>query len=84
MTDFEATMIAEGVTEAETQEQYIAAWQQLIDTGLCWRLQGWFGRTATELIAAEICKPRNRVVHQYPENSLQNTILNKHKTNKEA
>ena len=67
MTDFEATMIAEGVTEAENEAQYIAAWQQLIDTGLCWRLQGWFGRTATELIAAEICKPRNRVVHQYPE-----------------
>jgi len=50
MTDFEATMIAEGATEAENEEQYIAAWQQLIDTGLCWRLQGWFGRTAQELL----------------------------------
>ena len=67
MDNFEATMIAEGVYEADSQEQYIAAWQHLIDTGIVWSLQGWFGRTATELIAAEICKPRNRVVHQYPE-----------------
>ena len=67
MDNFEATMIAEGVYEADSQEHYIAAWQHLIDTGIVWSLQGWFGRTATELIAAEICKPRNRVVHQYPE-----------------
>lgn len=67
MDNFEAIMIAECSSKAETQEQYIAAWQHLIDTGIVWSLQGWFGRTATELIAAEICKPRNRVVHQYPE-----------------
>ena len=57
MSDFEATMIAEGVYEAETEEQLISAWQQLIDTGLCWQLQGWFGRTARNLIEDGICLP---------------------------
>ena len=50
-----ATMIAEGVEEVETEEEYIAAWQYLIDTGLCWRLQGWFGRTAARLIDDGYC-----------------------------
>jgi len=34
MDAFEATMIAEGVYEAESDEQYIEAWQMLVDTGL--------------------------------------------------
>jgi hypothetical protein len=59
MTIFEATMIAEGVTPASRARQR-AAWQKLIDTGLAWRLQGWFGRTAAALIEAGECKPAGR------------------------
>jgi hypothetical protein len=44
---------------ADSEEQYIEAWQQLIDTGLCWRLQGFFGRTAQHLIEQGICSPAN-------------------------
>ena len=55
MDIFTATMIAEGVEEAESEEQYIQAWQLLIDTGTCWRLQGWFGRTAQSLIESGAC-----------------------------
>ena len=62
-----AVGIVEGYIPARDAKEEIDAWQHLIDTGIVWSLQGWFGRTATELIAAEICKPRNRVVHQYPE-----------------
>ena len=54
MDDFTATMIAEGVEEAD-EETTIAAWQHLIDSGLCWRLQGWFGRTAKDFIDRGIC-----------------------------
>jgi hypothetical protein len=57
MSTFEATMIAEGVQEPESEEEYYAAWQQLIDTGLVWDLQGWFGRTAHDLIEAGLCSP---------------------------
>lgn len=59
MTNYMATAIAEGFCEGEgaTEEQQIAAWQHLIDTGLCWTLQGWFGRTAQNLIDNGICQP---------------------------
>lgn len=55
MKDIDAIWIAEGFTEAESKEQLIEAWQHLIDTGLAWSLQGWFGRSAKELIEQGIC-----------------------------
>ena len=55
MNDYLAIGIAEGFEEAKSDEQYIAAWQYLINTGLCWRLQGWFGRQAVSLIARGVC-----------------------------
>lgn len=55
MTSYRATMIAEGVEEAEDEDEVIEAWQHLIDTGLAWQLQGSFGRTARHLISEGIC-----------------------------
>jgi len=49
MTNFKATMIAEGVDEASAEET-LEAWAHLIKTGLAWTLQGWFGRTASSFI----------------------------------
>ena len=45
-----AVGIAEGWIEAENEQEVIDAWQQLHDTGLAYNLQGWFGRTARDLI----------------------------------
>lgn len=54
---FRAAMVAEGVEDVETEEEYLAAWQLLVDTGACWRLQGWFGRTAAGLIEEGLILP---------------------------
>jgi len=55
MDDYLAVGIAEGFEEAESLDQVIEAWQHLIDTGLAWKLQGFFGRTANQLIQEGIC-----------------------------
>lgn len=55
MDTFTATMIAEGVEETDSKEQFIEAWQFLINNGVVWTLQGWFGRQAQFLIDEGIC-----------------------------
>lgn len=54
LTPYLATGIAEGFEEAESEEQVIASWQYLHDTGLAYQLQGWFGRTAQSLIEQNV------------------------------
>ena len=56
MDAYRACSIAEGFTDEEYDEGiWQEAWQHLIDTGLCWRLQGWYGRTAQQLIEDGVC-----------------------------
>jgi hypothetical protein len=50
MNTFDAVGIAEGFIDADSEEQVLEAWQTLVDTGMAWQLQGWFGRTARHLI----------------------------------
>ncbi len=56
MSNLDAIDIAEGMKESKSEEEYFAAWQQLIDTGLAWSLQGWFGRTAMRYIEEGRCR----------------------------
>jgi len=58
MTLYLAVAIAEGFSEGEkaSRERQIEAWQYLHDTGDAYKLQGWYGRTARDLINEGIIK----------------------------
>lgn len=56
ISPLDAVLIVEGIEDASVDKQ-LEAWQQLVDTGLAWQLQGWFGRTAAQLIAQGLIKP---------------------------
>jgi len=57
MTTLQAVNLIEGLDEAESDKQTVEAWQYLIDSGIAWRLQGWYGRTACRLIEDRVCSP---------------------------
>ena len=56
---YKATAYAEGFCEGEgaSQDEQHDAWQYLVDKGICWSLQGWFGRTAKALIDGGLILP---------------------------
>lgn len=54
---FMAIGIAEGFIEEPDEKKVIEAWQHLVDTGMVWQLQGWFGRKATQMIEQGLLKP---------------------------
>ena len=58
MTQYEAVGLCEGFIECDDENRIIEAWQYLIDTGLAFKLQGFFGRTAMDLIKKGVCKKR--------------------------
>lgn len=38
-----------------SQDEIIEFFQKLIDSGMCWKLQGHYGRTAKNLIESGFC-----------------------------
>ena len=40
------------------EEKIIIFFQELINSGLCWKLQGHYGRMATHLIEEGLCNER--------------------------
>ena len=57
MDTIKAINIIEGIETQATKDEFLGAFQYLIDTGMCWQLQGWYGRTAMQLIENGLCQP---------------------------
>ena len=51
MDTYRAIGLTEGWIETEDMNEVIKAWQHLHDTGVAYKLQGWFARTAEGLVA---------------------------------
>ncbi len=58
MDSFRATGLAEGFIETDNEDEIIEAWQHLLDTRLCFQLQGWFGRTARDLVKSGVIEDK--------------------------
>lgn len=54
MDTYRAIGLAEGFIQTDNEDEVVEAWQHLHDTGEAYKLQGWFGRTASSLIEAGI------------------------------
>ena len=59
LTTYDCCAIIEGFDgEPHTEDEVIEAFQHLIDTGVVWTLQGFYGRTAHRLIELGLCARR--------------------------
>jgi hypothetical protein len=63
-TPYLATAYAEGFLEGEgaTAQEQLEAFAYLIKTGIVWKLQGWFGRIAHELIGEGVISEQGDIL----------------------
>ncbi len=76
LTSYLACAIAEGFCEGEgaSEENQLTAWQWLVDSGQVWGFQGWFGRTANDLLEQGIIDKPGKAQKDYWGNTIPSTI----------
>lgn len=62
MDDYTAIMLVEGNLAPESPVQYLEAIAHLIETGLAWSLQGFFGRTCAPYIEGGIISSEGEIL----------------------
>ena len=61
MKAFDAVMMIEG-EGTYTEAEMLRAWAYLIKTGMAWRLQGFYGRQASDLIERGIISKTGKIL----------------------
>jgi len=54
---YNATMIAEGAMDETSDMSYVQAWQHMLNSGECWKLQGFFARSVTRMLSDGTLQP---------------------------
>lgn len=62
ITPFNATGVIEGFVDVENESDILRAWGYLIGTGLCWSLQGTYGRQAESLIDNNVINKNGEIL----------------------
>lgn len=82
LSSYEACEIIEGFDgEQHTDKEIIAAFQSLINSGAVWKLQGFYGRTAAQLIEDGVCKHAKKDRSDFWGNKVKQTIKIKEQQN---
>ena len=80
ITDYIATAICEDFYEKDiTFKDTIHAWSYLIGTKLCWKLQGSFGRMASNLIEQGVIETDGTLNWEQIIDEISNTEINESK-----
>jgi hypothetical protein len=59
-------LLEEGEDSGLTPKQFQALWQYGVDSGIVWKLQGWYGRNAMALLESGYIKhPKKRTYDYY-------------------
>jgi len=68
---YDACSIIEGFSgEEHTEDEIIEAWQSLVDSGSVWTLQGWYGRTAMDMLNEDVLKFPKEQTYDYYGNAI--------------
>jgi hypothetical protein len=63
-------LLEEGEDSGLTPKQFQALWQYGVDTGIVWKLQDWYGRTAQDLLDSGYIKYPKERTHDYYGNKI--------------
>lgn len=63
MKNSEAIAKIEGIVECDDEQDYLNAWQHIVDTGIVWTLEHRFEHVAQQLLEAGIIRPPGITIH---------------------
>jgi hypothetical protein len=79
-----AAKLVTGIVTPQSHDQYLAAWQYLVATSWAWKLKGWFGWRAFQLIEENRIYSREKFLERYLDDLEHAETLTRRPTRAEA